>query len=161
MMTGSLLRVGGIIESPSIALVRMLGMPDTAGAAARAVGVFSDAGVNIEFISESADAHGTANLVVGISMSDMDRLDENLPRLRNVTSATTVTILTGCALLGLHGPQFGEIPGVAARFFGALGATGVNILAIASSLSSMCCAVSDADRNVVRKAILETFGNGR
>jgi len=159
MNSNGLLRIGGIIESPNIALVRLLGMPDRAGAAGAAVRIFAEAGVNIEFISESSDSGGTANLAVGISMSDIDRLEERMHALRRETGASTVTVGPGCALIGLHGQHFGEIPGVASRLFSAVGSSGVNILAIASSLSSMCCVVHDEDRARARAAIIDVFGS--
>ena len=157
MHSANLPRIGGIIESSHLCLVRLLGMQDAAGGAGIAIRTFGDAGINIEFISESSDGSGTANIAVVIGRTDLDRLDEVVARLERESSALQVSTMDDVAVVGVHGPYFREVPGVAAAFFSALGEEGVNVLAIASSISSLCCVVGDADRAAARKSILDVF----
>lgn len=157
MHSATLPRIGGIIESSHLCLVRLVGMEDAAGGAGVAVRVFGDAGINIELISESADATAMANISIVIGRTDLDRLDEVVEALRRECSAASIKTVEDVAVVGVHGPYFREVPGVASAFFTALGEEGVNVLAIASSVSSLCCVVSDADRAAVRKSILEVF----
>jgi aspartate kinase len=154
---GRSLRIGGIIEEPNLCLVKVLGIPDKVGGAAAAVRSFGKVGVNIEFISESADVSGLANITVAIGMSDLDRFAEHMSVLQRETGAVRVEKRAGCAVVGVYGPHFREIPGVAAMLFSALSEADVNLLAIASSISSLCCVVADKDRAAARKAILVAF----
>lgn len=142
--------VGGLFESRNVCLVRIQGMNDQAGGAARAVRIFGTAGINIEFISESVDAGGYANITAAISMSDEDRLEELLPAIQRETTSLKVSREPNCSVLGIYGPDLRGIPGVATRLFAAFGEANINLLAISSSLSSLCLVVSEKEhRNAV------------
>lgn len=157
MYNGKQLRVGGLVESGNLCLVRILGMPDKAGGAASAVRVFGRAGINIEFLSESQDPFGGANITAAISMTDLDRLEELTPSVRRETTSTQVLVEPNCAVVGMYGPELREIAGVATRMFSAFGERNINILAIATSHSSLCCIVKDKDRTAAVSAITSTF----
>jgi len=157
MFNGKQLRIGGVVESSNLCVVRILGMPDKAGGAASAVKVFGRAGVNIEFLAESRDPSGGANVTAAILMTDMDRLDALLSEIRRETTTSYVESEPDCAVVGIYGPEVREIPGVATKLFAAFGERNINILGIATSLSSLCCVVRERDRAAAVSAISATF----
>lgn len=157
MFNSRQVRIGGVVESSNLCIVRILGMPDRAGGAAKAVHLFGRAGINIEFLAETQDPMGGANVTAAIPMTDMDRLEELLPEIRRETTSMQVQHEPNCAVVGIYGPEVREIPGIATKLFTAFGERNINILSIATSLSSLCCVVRERDRPAAVLAISSTF----
>jgi aspartokinase len=122
------------------------------------VRVFGAAGINLEFITESSDASGFANITAAVGQRDEDRVEELLPLIRRETRSIKVDHQPGCLMLGVSGQALRGVPGVAGRLFSAFGESQVNLLAIASSMSSLCCVVRQQDRAKAVQVFSDVFG---
>jgi aspartokinase len=60
-------------------------------------------------------------------------------------------------MISIFGPHFGERPGVSGTMFTALAEAGINILAISTSISSLCCIIDESDMDEAVRVLEEAF----
>jgi len=142
--------VKGLSAVRDLALITLegAGMIGVPGTAERTFGALRAAGVSVVMISQGSSEHSICCVVRG---SDAPIAETALRRafiaeiargeIHSVSSATDVSVLAAV------GDGMAGTPGVAARLFGALARTGVNIRAIAQGASerNISVAVANAD----------------
>lgn len=136
----------------------MVGMP---GVARRILGSAEDSDVNVVMISQ-ASSEQTVSLVV--SGADAPRLvkalDERFALEMQAGLLDPVRVVDHVAVVSIIGQGMAGSPGVSARLFGALGDTGVNVLAIAQGASelSISAAILDKDAGRAVRSVHSAFG---
>ncbi|HEU4452731.1 MAG TPA: bifunctional aspartate kinase/homoserine dehydrogenase I, partial [Longimicrobium sp.] len=130
--------VKGISAVEDVALVNLegVGMRDVPGFTHRLFGALREAGVAALMVSQGSSQHSIC-LAVPARSAERARaaLEEAFFAERHHGQIQTLEIDPGCCILAAVGDKMAGHPGVAARFFGALGKAGINIRAIAQGSS--------------------------
>ncbi|MFO0609544.1 MAG: bifunctional aspartate kinase/homoserine dehydrogenase I [Polyangiales bacterium] len=130
--------VRGFTTFDGIALVNvegsgMIGVP---GVASRIFGALRAAGVSVVLISQASSEHSVCFAVPEAS-ADLARrtVEQAFEKELAAGQIHAVTSAGGCSVLAAVGDGMAQVPGVAARFFGALARAGVSVRAIAQGSS--------------------------
>ena len=151
------IKIGGVMQSDGRALVRIMAVPDQAEAPGVILGALGEAGVNIELLVESRDLEDTTNFALVIDQKDLDPALSILSQVGPCNEARCVTHEPDVAIISVFGPHLREKPKVPGVMFKALGAAGINSLAIATSISSVSCVIHGDSLDPAVDNLLEVF----
>jgi bifunctional aspartokinase / homoserine dehydrogenase 1 len=130
--------VKGLATVESIALLNLegTGMIGVPGTAHRLFGALRDEGISVVMISQGSSEH---SICFAVPAAVADRARDAVERAffaeRHHGQIQRVDVTTGCSILAVVGDGMAGRPGVAARFFSALGKAGVSLRAIAQGAS--------------------------
>jgi len=151
------MKIGGILENTNLTLYRIGTLDDTPGAAGAILKFFAQRNINLEYITESGAMDGPASISICLKdefVPEVDRfIHENEDRIRNYNIHKIEEVST----ISIYGPHFREKHSIAARFCSLLGAHGVNILGLSSSVSSICAVIKTEELEKARRAVLKRF----
>ncbi|MGZ6202424.1 MAG: ACT domain-containing protein [Thermodesulfobacteriota bacterium] len=150
-------KVGGIMASAGLATVSILSLPnrpDIAGTVLHALGKRS---INIEFVVHNLDLEGNGNMTFCIDQKDLETALEVLEGVKPLIEAKGVSYHPDVAVISVFGPHFRERPMISGLMFNALGTTGINVLAISTSISSCSCLIQADQAEDAVRALHETF----
>ncbi|MFH1138622.1 MAG: ACT domain-containing protein [Pseudomonadota bacterium] len=151
------IKIGGVMQSDGRSLVRIMSVPNQAGAAGTILGAMGGAGINIELLVESFDLDESANFSLVIDQKDLDPALSLLEEVKPCIEAKGVAYNPDVAVISVFGPHLREKPKVPGLMFSALGAAGINSLAIATSISSVSCVVDGFNLDLAVDSLLEVF----
>jgi aspartate kinase len=150
-------KVGGIMASAGLATVSILSLPnrpDVAGTVLHALGKRS---INIEFVVHNLDLEGNGNMTFCIDQKDLETALEVLEGVKPLIEAKGVSYHPNVAVISVFGPHFRERPMISGLMFNALGTTGIDVLAISTSISSCSCLIQADQVEDAMRALHETF----
>ena len=139
------IKIGGIMQTTGLAKVGVMSVPDRPGTAGRIMDALGQIKVNVQFVVQCIDIHNCNHTIFCISEEDLERAQEVLQGVKEELGAEQVIERRNVAVISIFGPDFRERPGIAGTMFSALGSSGINILAISTSISTLSCVI-DADR---------------
>jgi bifunctional aspartokinase / homoserine dehydrogenase 1 len=145
--------VKGLTTIRAVALVNVegTGMIGVPGTAERLFGALRDAGVSVIMISQASSEHSICFAVPASAVGRARRaVEEVFFAELHRGQIQTVDIDPDCSILAAVGEGMAGTPGIAARFFGSLGATGVNVRAIAQGSSERNISVVVGGADTVR-----------
>ncbi|NOZ04416.1 MAG: ACT domain-containing protein [FCB group bacterium] len=151
------IKIGGILEVRGLTLIKLLGIPNKPGYAGKLLEGLGDANINLHFVAESEDLRNHANITICVSSNDAKNALEIIEKQRHECELATVDATPGITALTIYGPHFREKPAICSRMCAALGENNINIYGISTSISSICCLISEKDYNKAYKALLSTF----
>jgi aspartokinase len=150
-------KVGGIMASTGLATVRILSLPDRPGVVGTVLHALGKRNINIEFIVHNLDLEGNGNITFCINQKDLEVALEVLEGVKPLIEAKGISNHPNVAVISVFGPHFRERPMISGLMFNTLGTTGINVLAISTSISSCSCVIqADRIEDAVR-ALHETF----
>jgi aspartokinase len=150
-------KVGGIMASTGLATVRILSLPDRPGVVGTVLHALGKRSINIEFIVHNLDLEGNGNITFCINQMDLEVALEVLEGVKPLIEAKGISNHPNVAVISVFGPHFRERPMISGLMFNTLGTTGINVLAISTSISSCSCVIqADRIEDAVR-ALHETF----
>lgn len=150
-------KVGGIMASTGLATVRILSLPDRPGVVGTVLHALGKRSINIEFIVHNLDLEGNGNITFCINQKDLEVALEVLEGVKPLIEAKGISNHPNVAVISVFGPHFRERPMISGLMFNTLGTTGINVLAISTSISSCSCVIQ-ADRiEDAMRALHETF----
>lgn len=139
------------IRDLALITVEGSGLSGVPGSARRIFHAAEQSGANVIMISQ-ASSEQTVSLVV--RSSEAEDLAAALRGAFELEILTDVVapprVQPGMAAVSIIGEGMAGVPGVSARFFGALGAAGVNVAAIAQGASELSISVAVRDADAVR-----------
>ena len=151
------IRVGGIMSRTGLATVSLLSLtarPDVIGTVFQALGRRS---MNIEFIVHGLDHEDTGNMTFCIDQKNLKEALDLLREVKTPAQAKEISYHPDVAMISVFGPHFRERPMIAGLMFNALGAAGIRVLAISTSISTCSCLVfADQTENAIR-VLHDTF----
>jgi aspartokinase len=150
-------KIGGIIQSKQLAQVGVLSTPDQPGLAGKILGALGKEGINIQFIVQSADLFGRGNIIFCIDQEDLGETLRVLNQEKLSMGYEKVIYRSPVAIVSVFGPHFREKPAIAGTMFTALGNSGIDILAISTSISSLSCVIEETLLPQAVNAISEAF----
>jgi aspartate kinase len=155
--TNTPFRASCIQETLGLVKIGVMGAGDRPGLAAAVLAGISQRGVPTQLVVELADPSGRSHIVFCVSEK---RLEDALAAAQAAAvevGAEQVVCQRDIALIAIQGPHFRDRPGSAAQAFAAVASAGANILAISTSISSICCLVEECHRAVVIDALKKAF----
>ena len=135
----------------------MIGVP---GVAERLFGALRNVGVSVVMISQASSEH---SICFAVPEAQGDQAKQTVERafFQEIHEGfiERVTVVPGCSVLAAVGDGMVQRPGVAARFFGALGQVGVNIRAVAqgSSERNISAVIDQKDSSRALRAVHAGF----
>jgi len=154
--------IKGVTSVDAVALVNLegAGMIGVPGTADRLFGALREAGISVTLISQASSEHSicfavpssAAGTVEGVVRAAFrGELEQRL--IQNVE------VQDGCSIIAVVGDGMAGLPGTAAKFFGTLGAAGINIKAIAqgSSERNISAVINNEDETRALRAAHSGF----
>ena len=143
-------QVKGLATIESVALINVegIGMIGMRGIAQRLFGALRDEGVSVLMISQGSSGN---SICFGVAAAQAEQARNTVERAffaeRMHGQIRRVDVTTGCSILAVVGEGMAGKPGVAAKFFTALGKAGISLRAIAQGTSerNISVAVNAAD----------------
>ncbi|MGH7504468.1 MAG: bifunctional aspartate kinase/homoserine dehydrogenase I, partial [Longimicrobiales bacterium] len=124
------------VESVALLNVEGTGMIGVPGTAQRLFGALRDEDVSVILISQASSEHSICFAVrESVAARARVAVERAFFAERHHRQIQKVELVAGCSILAVVGDGMAGQPGIAARFFGALGKAGVNIRAIAQGSS--------------------------
>jgi aspartate kinase len=151
------IKIGGIIQNRNLARIGVMSIPDRPGVAGAIFAALGEKDVNCPFIVHNIDLNNLDNIVVCVSRKHLRAALSALDAVRETVGAKEVVYDGEVGMVSIFGPHFGERPGVAGAMFSALASAGINILAISTSISSLCCIIDVADMDTAVQVLQEAF----
>jgi len=150
-------KVGGIMASTGLATVSIFsirGRPDVPSIVLHTLG---ERNINIEFVVHTFDLDGNGNLTFCIDQRNLGSAVELLEGIKSLMEAKGISYHPDVAVISVFGPHFRETPFISGLILNALGISGVNVLAISTSISSCSCLVQAQEVEEAMRALHETF----
>lgn len=138
----------------------VLDIPDRPGIASGIFGALSADGINVDMIIQSAARQRSNDISFTVSRTDAKKTAEILRKLRGRTGASGIAEDKGVAKVSIVGVGMKSHPGVAAKMFSALAASGVNIEMISTSEIKVSCIVSEKQSDKAVSSLHKAFGLG-
>ena len=135
----------------------MIGVP---GIAERLFGSLRQAGVSVTMISQGSSEHSICFALPAVqTAAAREAVERAFLTERNQGQIQTLDVTEDCTVLAMVGDNMAGIPGIAGRFFGALGKAGVNVRAIAqgSSERNISIVIDTADTTRALRAVHSGF----
>lgn len=156
-MSAGKVKVGGIMASTGLATVSIFsirGRPDVPSIVLHTLG---ERNINIEFVVHTFDLDGNGNLTFCIDQRNLGSAVELLEGIKSLMEAKGISYHPDVAVISVFGPHFRETPFISGLILNALGISGVNVLAISTSISSCSCLVQAQEVEEAMRALHETF----
>jgi len=151
------MKIGGILENSNLTLYRITTMDDEPGSAAAILKFYAQRNINLEYITESGSMENQAFIAVCIKDEFTSEIDEFIVRNKEKVKNYIIHKIENVSTFSIYGPHFREKHSIAARFCSLLGANGINILGLSSSVSSICAIIKTDQLPKARQAILKRF----
>jgi aspartate kinase len=151
------IKVGGIMASTGLATVSILSLPDRPDVAGTVLDEMGKRNINIEFIVLNFDLEGNGNMTFCIDQKNLEVALEVLEGVKPLIEAKGISYHPNVAMISVFGPHFRERPMISGLMFNALGTTGINVLAISTSISSCSCVIQADQTEDAMRALHETF----
>jgi aspartate kinase len=133
--------ISAVTHDTSEAKVTILSVPDRPGIAARLFRALADEGVNVDMIVQNVSVGGATDISFTMPMADLPTGLKVTEAVASEMGAGGVTHDADIARLSLVGAGMKTNPGVAAKMFETLAASGVNIEMISTSSIRISCVV--------------------
>lgn len=150
-------KVGGIMANTGLATVSLLSLPDRPDVPGAVLHALGKRNINIEFIVHNLDLEGNGNMTFCIDQKYLESALQVLEGIKNLIEAKGISYHPNVAVISVFGPHFRERPMISGLMFNALGTTGINVLAISTSISSCSCLIQADQTEDAMRALHETF----
>jgi aspartokinase len=150
-------KVGGIMANTGLATVSILSLPDRPDVAGTVLHALGKGSINIEFIVHNLDLEGNGNMTFCIDQRNLETALDVLERVKPLIEAKGISYHPNVAVISVFGPHFRERPMISGSMFNALGAAGISVLAISTSISSCSCLIKADQVEDAMTALHETF----
>ena len=151
------IKVGGIMAGTGLAMVSILSVPDRPDVAGTILHAMGKNNINIEFVVLSSDVEGNGNMTFCIDQKNLEAAIEVLEGVKSLIEAQGISYHPNVAMISVFGPHFRERPMISGLMFNALGTSGINVLAISTSISSCCCLIQADQAEDAMRALHDTF----
>jgi aspartate kinase len=151
------IRIGGIMQNAHLSLLNITAVPDRPGIAASILGELGLQGVNVQFIVQSIDQNKQDQVALCVDRDDLETAADAVSRVAPNLEAGKVIIYPEVAIVSIFGPDFRERPGIAGTMFDSLANSGINIMAISTSISTVSCVIESDELETGLNSLRDTF----
>jgi aspartate kinase len=154
--------ITGVAHDRSEAKITIVGVPDEPGAAASIFDTVAGAEINIDMIVQNVSTEGTGRTDISFTLPKADgpTAMTALSKIQETVKFKGLLYDDHVGKVSLIGAGMRSHPGVAAGFFAALGAAGVNIEMISTSEIRVSVVCRDTDLDKAVRAIHDAFELG-
>ncbi len=150
-------KVGGIMANMGLATVGIHSIPDRPDVPGIVLHTLGEKNINIEFIVHNLDLEGNGNITFCIDQKNLESALEVLEKIKSLIEAKGVSYQPNVAVISVFGPHFRERPMISGLILNALAISGINVLAISTSISSCSCLIQANQVEDAMRALHETF----
>ena len=151
------MKIGGLVENSDLTMYRVTSIKDEPGAAAEILKLCAQEKISLQYITESSVPGHTAVMAICVMASEENAIDALFQKNKNILRRIIIKKIKKVSLIGIYGPHFREKPILAAKFCKLLGEAGINILGLASSISSISSVISTDQLASAKSALLQEF----
>jgi aspartokinase len=151
------MKIGGLIENSNLTMYRITSIRDEPGASAEILKLFAREKISLQYITETSIPEATATMSLCINANEEENIDRFFRENDQIMKQVNITKIANVSVIGIYGPHFREKPILAALFCKILGAAGINILGLASSISSISSVIASDQLHHAKNALLEEF----
>ena len=151
------MKIGGLVENSDLTLYRITSIKDEPGAAAEILKLFAQEKISLQYITESSIPGDTAVMALCVAAGEEESIDQLFEKNDQITRQIKITKIVDVSVIGIYGPHFRDKPILAAMFCKLLGDAGINILGLASSISSISSIIMADQLPMAKAALLEEF----
>jgi aspartate kinase len=154
--------ITGVAHDRSEAKFTVVGVPDKPGQAASIFTAVADAGVNLDMIVQNVSTRGSGTTDVSFTLpkSEGSIASEALRKIQDSVGFEELTYDDHIGKLSLIGAGMRSHPGVSAKLFGALAASGINIEMISTSEIRISVLCRDTELDAAVRAVHDAFELG-
>jgi aspartate kinase len=154
--------ITGVAHDRSEAKITIVGVPDAPGAAASIFETVAEAEINIDMIVQNVSTEGTGRTDISFTLpaADGSTAMAALDKIKERVHFKALLFDDHVGKVSLVGAGMRSHPGVAAKFFAAVGGAGVNIEMISTSEIRISVVCRDSDLDTAVRAIHEAFDLG-
>jgi aspartate kinase len=149
--------VSGVTYNRNEAKIRVRGVKDQPGAAARVFSPLADAGIVVDMIIQNLGSDGSTDMTFTVPKSDYRRAMQLAETTAREIGAAAVEGHEGIAKVSIVGLGMKDHAGVATRMFEALAAEGINIQMIATSEIKISVVVEEKYCELAVRALHAAF----
>ncbi|MFT5171784.1 MAG: aspartate kinase [Candidatus Marinamargulisbacteria bacterium] len=136
--------VTGIALNKKEAIISILEVPDSPGAAGKIFSKIAAASINIDMIIQSSHNDISNDISFTVNEDDLAEALKVTEAVAEEIGASSVTSNASVAKISIVGVGMISKPGIAARMFESLGSIGLNIIMISTSEIKISCAIDRA-----------------
>lgn len=151
------IRIGGIMQNAHLALLNVTAVPDRPGTAAAILGELGRRSINVQFIVQCIDQNKQDQVALCVDRDDLPAARDAVTLVAPELQAGQVIIYPEVAIVSIFGPDFRERPGIAGTMFDSLAASGINIMAISTSISTVSCVIESDALEAALNSLRSTF----
>jgi aspartate kinase len=133
--------VRGIALDTDVARITLTRLPDRPGIAAAIFQPLADANISVDTIAQSSGADGTTDMSFTVSRGSLERALDITNTVAPRIGAGRVDPADDLAKVSLVGTGMQSAPGYAARMFGTLAGSSINIAIISTSDIRITCVI--------------------
>jgi aspartate kinase len=154
--------ITGVAHDRSEAKITIVGVPDEPGIAAQIFGTVANAEANIDMIVQNVSTEGTGRTDISFTLPKADgpAAMAALNKISDQIKYKTLLYDDHIGKVSLIGAGMRSHPGVAAKFFAALGQAGLNIEMISTSEIRVSVICRDTDLDAAVRAVHDAFDLG-
>jgi aspartate kinase len=154
--------ITGVAHDRSEAKITIVGVPDEPGEAARIFQAVADAEINLDMIVQNISTEGTGRTDISFTLPKADGPSAMaaLSKIQESVGFRSLLFDDHVGKVSLVGAGMRSHPGVAAKFFAALGEAGVNIEMISTSEIRVSVVCRDTDLDTAVRAVHDAFDLG-
>ena len=150
-------RVRDVVIENGWALLKINGVPDRPGVAARIFGAIAEAGIAVDLILQNAGVQRMTDISFTVRQAQLAPAEQTLRSLIAEVGAAGIVAHPDLAKVQLVGTGILSDPAYVGGMFRALADAGVNILAIGTSEIRISCLVAHADKEKAGAALHAAF----
>jgi aspartokinase len=151
------MKIGGLVENSDLTLYRITSIKDEPGAAAEILKLFAQEKISLQYITESSIVGDAAVMALCVDAKQEEKIDLLFDQNVHIMQQIKITKITNVSVIGIYGPHFREKPVLAAMFCKLLGDADINILGLASSISSISSVIRTDELSIAKDALLQQF----
>jgi aspartate kinase len=154
--------ITGVAHDRGEAKITIVGVPDEPGIAAQIFGTVANAEANIDMIVQNVSTEGTGRTDISFTLPKADgpAAMAALKKVEDQIKFRTLLYDDHIGKVSLIGAGMRSHPGVAAKFFAALGQAGLNIEMISTSEIRVSVICRDTDLDAAVRAVHDAFDLG-
>ena len=150
-------KVRGLAHDRNVAKVTVVAVPDRPGVARSIFDPLAEAGINVDMIVQNVGHGGETDLSFTVPRVELAAAKKTLEPIVRDLGAREMTTDASVAKVSIVGAGLHNAPGYAARMFGTLADTGVNIEMISTSEVRITCMIAEADLETALRALHDAF----
>jgi aspartate kinase len=153
--------IRGVAVDKNQAKVRIAGVPDKPGVAAKVFKAIAEANINIDVIVQNVSEKGHTDISFTVASSEAGKAAKALQPIVKDIGAREAASTTDIAKLSVVGIGMRSHPGVAAKMFDTLAANSINIDMISTSEIKISVIIGLKDADKAARVVHDAFGLGK